>query len=72
MRAALKTIIGLVFDDWWLGIGLLISIGITYFFIAIGADTQISGWLLLIFIIGTLILSLCMEYLKKTKKNRNT
>jgi hypothetical protein len=68
MSAALKTIIGLVFDDWWLGVGLLISIVITYLSIANGLDAQMSGWLLLIMIIGTLILSLSMEYLKKVKK----
>jgi hypothetical protein len=68
MSAALKTIIGLIFDDWWLGVGLLISIVITYFSVANGVDAQMSGWLLLILIMGTLLLSLRMEYLKKVKK----
>jgi hypothetical protein len=31
-------------------------------------DTQMSGWFLLIMIIGALILSLWMEYKKKMKK----
>jgi hypothetical protein len=68
MIAALKTIIGLIFDDWWMGIGLMLSILITYFAIQSGLDVQISGWLLLILIIGTLILSLNVEYRKKSKK----
>jgi hypothetical protein len=68
MSAALKTIIGLIFDDWWLAVGLLISIVITYFSVANGVDAQMSGWLLLILIMGTLLLSLRMEYLKKVKK----
>jgi hypothetical protein len=68
MIAALKTIIGLIFDDWWMGIGLIFSILITYFAIHIGLDAQMSGWLLLILIIGTLILSLNVEYRKKKKK----
>jgi hypothetical protein len=68
MKAALKTIIGLVFDDWWLGLGLLLSIVLTSFFVQNGMDAQMSGWLLLLMILGTLILSLYMEYRKKFKK----
>jgi hypothetical protein len=68
MIAALKTIIGLIFDDWWMGIGLLFSILMTYFAIRSGLDAQMSGWLLLILIIGTLTLSLNVEYRKKSKK----
>ncbi|SEB98529.1 hypothetical protein [Paenibacillus sp. GP183] len=68
MIAALKTIIGLIFDDWWMGIGLLFSILITYFAIQGGLDAQMSGWLLVILIIGALILSLNVEYRKKSKK----
>jgi hypothetical protein len=68
MIAALKTIIGLIFDDWWMGIGLMFSILISYFAIQSGLDAQMSGWLLLILIIGTLILSLIVEYRKKSKK----
>jgi hypothetical protein len=69
MIAALKTIIGLIFDDWWMGIGLMFSILITYFAIHSGLDAQMSGWLLLILIIGTLVLSLNVEYRKKRKKS---
>jgi hypothetical protein len=68
MIAILKTILGLVFDDWWLVGGLLISIVVTYFFIDNGVDAELSGWFLLIMIIGALILSLWMEYKKKIKK----
>jgi hypothetical protein len=68
MIAALKTIIGLIFDDWWMGIGLMFSILITYFAIQSGLDVQMSGWLLFILIIGALILSLNVEYRKKSKK----
>jgi hypothetical protein len=68
MMAALKTIIGLIFDDWWMGIGLIFSILITYFAIQSGLDAQWSGWLLLILMVGTLILSLNVEYRKKSKK----
>jgi FtsH-binding integral membrane protein len=68
MITALKTIIGLIFDDWWMAIGLLISILITYFAIQSGMDVQMSGWLLLILMIGALILSLNVEYRKKSKK----
>jgi hypothetical protein len=69
MIAALKTIIGLIFDDWWMGIGLIFSILITYFAVHSGLDAQLSGWLLLILIIGTLILSLNVEYRKKKAKS---
>jgi hypothetical protein len=69
MKAALKTIIGLIFDDWWMGIGLIFSILITYFAIHSGLDAQLSGWLLLILIVGTLILSLNVEYRKKKVKS---
>jgi FtsH-binding integral membrane protein len=68
MITALKTIIGLIFDDWWMAIGLLISILISYFAIQSGLDVQMSGWLLLILMIGALILSLNVEYRKKSKK----
>jgi hypothetical protein len=68
MKAALKTIIGLIFDDWWMGIGLTISILMTYVAIQSGLDAQMSGWLLVLLIIGTLILSLNVEYRKKSKK----
>jgi hypothetical protein len=68
MIAALKTIIGLIFDDWWMGIGLMFSILMTYFAIHSGLDAQMSGWLLVLLIIGTLILSLNVEYRKKSKK----
>ncbi len=67
MIAALKTIIGLVFDDWWMGIGIMFSILITYLAIHNELNTQMSGWLLLVLIIGTLILSLNIEYRKKSK-----
>jgi hypothetical protein len=62
MRAILKTILGLVFDSWWLVGGIFISIVITYLMINNGLDAQISGWLLLIMIIAALILSLFREY----------
>lgn len=65
MKAALQTIIGLIFDDWWLGVGLLVSIVITYLAVAAGLDAQVSGWLLVLLIVGTLILSLAVEYRKK-------
>jgi hypothetical protein len=68
MKRVLQTIIGLVFDDWWLGIGLLVSIVITYFAVANGLDAQMSGWLLLFLNIGSLILSLGMEYRRKVQK----
>jgi hypothetical protein len=68
MKRVLQTIIGLVFDDWWLGIGLLVSIVITYFAVANGLDAQMSGWLLLLLNIGSLILSLGMEYRRKVQK----
>jgi hypothetical protein len=51
-----------------MAIGLLISILISYFAIQSGLDVQMSGWLLLILMIGALILSLNVEYRKKSKK----
>jgi FtsH-binding integral membrane protein len=68
MRAILKTILGLVFDDWWLAGGLLISIVATYFLIDTGVDAEVSGWFLLLMIIAALILSLWFEYKKKSKR----
>lgn len=68
MKAVLKTAIGLVFDDWWLGIGLLVSILLSYLCISGGIDAQLSGWVLLLLMIGTLVLSLRMEFLKLAKK----
>jgi hypothetical protein len=70
MKAALKTVIGLVFDDWWMGVGIMVSIVISYFVVSGGVDAQMSGWLLLLLMIGTLILSLTMEYRKKTRKKQ--
>jgi len=67
MKAMIRTIIGLIFDDWWLAGGILISIFIAYFSIQIGFNVQLTGWLLLILIVGILTLSLRKEYLKKIK-----
>lgn len=68
MKTVLKTALGLVFDDWWLGIGLLASILLSYLCISAGADAQLSGWILLLLMVGTLMISLRMEFLKLARK----
>ncbi|MFC5452797.1 hypothetical protein [Paenibacillus aestuarii] len=67
MKAALQMVIGLIFDDWWLGIGLLVSIALSYFAIRNGMNLQYAGWMLLLLIVATLLLSLIMEFRKKSK-----
>jgi hypothetical protein len=68
MKAVFQTILGLIIDDWWLAIGLLISITVTSVLVNQRFDASSGGWLLLLLILVTLILSLTMEYRKKTRK----
>ena len=68
MRKVFKALLGLVFDDWWLAGGLLISIIAAYLLIDFGVDAQFSGWVLLVMVIGALTLSLWTEYKKKSRK----
>lgn len=67
MKNVVRILIGLIFDDWWLGLGLLLSIAVTYIAVAGGMNQQTGGWLLLLCMLGTLILSLVMEYRRRVK-----
>jgi FtsH-binding integral membrane protein len=68
VKAILKTAIGLIFDDWWLAVGLVLSIVVTYLAVSAGMEAQLSGWLLVLLCVGTLLLSLGVEYRKKRTK----
>lgn len=63
--AVLKTIIGLVFDDWWLAFGTLFAIVLTKVALVMGLKTNISGVVLIAIILISLIISLSVEYKKK-------
>jgi hypothetical protein len=69
MMAFFKTIIGLVIDDLWLAVGIIISTIITYLFIQSGISKFGSGWLLVFLILCTLFISLWRESYKKRLKN---
>lgn len=65
MKAVFGTIIGLIFDDWILAIGTLLSIVITAFAIQANFNPEYSGWLLLALISLSLLLSLINQFNKK-------
>ncbi|WP_282942113.1 hypothetical protein [Paenibacillus sp. RC67] len=65
MKALFQTILGLLIDDWWMGIGIIMSILITAGLIRMELSDAITGWLLTLFLILTLFLSLSVEYRKK-------
>jgi len=67
MKAFLRTVFGLIVDDWWLVDGIIISIVIAYLALKFGMNPSYTGWLLLLLIIGTLLVSLQIEFRKKTK-----
>lgn len=68
MMGALKTIIGLVFDDWYLGIGTIVAIVLTKVLMVSGVTPTFGGAVLLIVILLSLSVSLMVEYNKKKKK----
>lgn len=68
MKAALQTIVGLVFDDWWLFAGVIVSIIGSYAGLKAGIGAQVSGWILVILVSLALILSLWMEFRRKAKR----
>lgn len=65
MKALFQTIRGLLIDDWWMGIGIVMSIILTYGFVNLDMSNVAAGWLLTLFLIITLFLSLTVEYRKK-------
>ncbi|MCZ8512239.1 hypothetical protein O9H85_07315 [Paenibacillus filicis] len=65
MKSVFQTILGLLIDDWWLGIGILVSILVTFFALHMGLSEMASGWVLTLLLVGTLLLSLTMEYRRK-------
>jgi len=72
MRNPWKVIAGLVFDDWWLFLGVLAAILLSYLGLSFGMNGPTGGWLLTLFILIALILSLSMEYRKKVKQAGRT
>lgn len=69
MKSAIKTIVGLVFDDWWLFFGVIVSIVLSYAALKVGIGAQTSGWIWLVLIVITLTLSLTMEFRRKTRQS---
>jgi hypothetical protein len=67
MKAVLQTILGLIIDDWWLAIGILVSITMTSLLIHQHVSAALASWLFALLICLTLILSLVMEYRKKLR-----
>ncbi|MFD0675526.1 MULTISPECIES: hypothetical protein [unclassified Paenibacillus] len=67
MKTVLQTILGLIIDDWWLAIGILLSITVTSIFIYNNFSSAAGAWLLAILTLLTLPLSLVMEYRKKMR-----
>jgi len=67
MRKIWKVIAGLVFDDWWLFLGVLAAILLACLGLLSGINETAGGWILTVFILIALILSLSMEYRKKVK-----
>jgi hypothetical protein len=68
MNKIVKTILGLIIDDWWLAIGILLSILLTSIALKFQMSPFAASWLLFTLIIVTLILSLTMEFRKKANR----
>ncbi|WCK54590.1 hypothetical protein PP175_00485 [Aneurinibacillus sp. Ricciae_BoGa-3] len=67
MKSAAQTVIGLIVDDWWMGIGLVLSMVLTKVLMTNGVSPEEASWLFLILVVATLVLSLYTEYRKKTR-----
>jgi hypothetical protein len=66
LKKVLQTILGLIIDDWWLAIGIIVSILVTSLWINQQFSAASGAWLLTILTFMTLVVSLIMEYRKKT------
>ncbi|TDF98101.1 hypothetical protein [Paenibacillus piri] len=67
MKAVFQTILGLIIDDWWLAAGILLSIVLTGGLLDMNVSPSAGAWVLTVLTLLTLILSLTMEYRRKTR-----
>ena len=67
MKKIWSTIVGLIFDDWWLFSGILAGILLAYLGLQSGINPVLGGWIWLVLAVLALVLSLSAELKKEIR-----
>lgn len=70
MKSVWKTLVGLIVDDWWLALGVAVSLLIAPLSLKAGLEPHFGGLELFVLLACALVLSLRLEYRRTTRQRR--